>query len=264
MPRLPPPATTDPGAIGRFRAGTSGFSYPGWIPRFYPFRTPASGLLLHYARQLATVELNNTFYQQPSATKVDGWLAATPDDFRFSVKAQRGGSARALAGAADPGLAWLTAPYRRFGQRLGAVLFRVPLGIARDDRRLETLLATWPADLPLVMEFQDPSWQVDETTAALGQAGAVLCITDLDDDPGSPVIRRTGPFLYLRLRRADYTAEALAAWADRLEPFLAAGDDVYVYFRHDEVGRGAELALALDALVAERISPGGSPRPVRT
>ena len=54
-----------------------------------------------------------------------------------------------------------------------------------------------------------------------------------------------GRFLYLRLRRHDYAQDEIAAWADRLEPFLAAGDDAFVFFRHDEVGRGAELALEL-------------------
>ena len=32
-----------------------------------------------------------------------------------------------------------------------------------------------------------------------------------------------------------------------IEPFIAAGDDAFVYFRHDEIGRGAELALELAA-----------------
>jgi uncharacterized protein YecE (DUF72 family) len=62
-------------------------------------------------------------------------------------------------------------------------------------------------------------------------------------------MRRTAPHLYLRLRRHDYSPAELAAWRDRLEPFLAAGDDAYVFFRHDEVGRGAELALEFRALL---------------
>jgi uncharacterized protein YecE (DUF72 family) len=125
------------------------------------------------------------------------------------------------------------------------VLFRVPAPIRRDDEKLAALLAAWPAELPLTMEFQDPSWHVDETFAALAGAGAALCATELPEDEEPPTIRRTGPFLYLRLRRNDYTAGEVAAWAARLEPFLAAGDDVYAFFRHDEVGRGPELALAL-------------------
>jgi uncharacterized protein YecE (DUF72 family) len=176
---------------------------------------------------------------------VAAWVAATPPDFRFAVKAQRGGSFYALQ--ADPGraVARLTGPYRPFGERLGTVMFRVPDGVRRDDAKLAGLLAGWPSDLPLALEFQDPSWHVDETFEALARAGAALCATELPEDAEPPTIRRTGSFLYLRLRRNDYTDAELASWAARLEPFLAAGDDVYAFFRHDESGRGAELALAL-------------------
>ena len=151
-------------------------------------------------------------------------------------------------------MAWLTGPYRAFGERLGTVLFRVPENARRDDAKLAGLLAAWPADVPLTMEFQDPSWHVDETFAALAAVGAALCATELPDDETPPTLRRTGSFLYLRLRRHDYSDADLAEWAARLEPFLSAGDDAFVFFRHDEVGRGAELALALRALVE---GPGG-------
>jgi uncharacterized protein YecE (DUF72 family) len=177
------------------------------------------------------------------------WVAATGPDFRFAVKAQRGGSFRSLQVDPATSVPWLTDPYRAFEDRLGTVLFRVPEGVRRDDEKLAALLAAWPSDIPLTLEFQDASWHVDETFAALARAGAALCATELPDDPEPPTMRRTGPFLYLRLRRHDYDAAAIAEWASRVEPFLASGDDVYVFFRHDEVGRGAELALELrDAL----------------
>jgi uncharacterized protein YecE (DUF72 family) len=163
-----------------------------------------------------------------------------------------------------------------FGDRLGAVLFRVPAEIRRDgpwvggdiavaDARLAAFLAAWPLTIPLVVELQDPSWHVDETFAAMRAAGATLCTTELPPegvegaiapggaanggesagDPEPPIIRRTGSFLYLRLRRHDYSPAALDAWAARIEPFLAVGDDVYVFFRHDAVGRAAELATEM-------------------
>ncbi|MEX1172904.1 MAG: DUF72 domain-containing protein [Chloroflexota bacterium] len=236
---------------GRLYAGTSGFAYPGWAPRFYPAGSRAADLLPRYAERLTAVELNNTFYQQPTAAKVAAWLAATPPSFRFSVKAQRGGSYRAMRsdGGPEPGLPWLTGPYRAFGERLGTVLFRVPDGVGRDDARLRALLDSWPRDLPLTMEVQDASWHVDETIAALAEAGVALCATDSAEDLEPPTIRRTAPFLYLRLRRHAYTPDDLEAWAARLEPFLAAGDDAYVFFRHDDVGVGPELAIALATAV---------------
>ncbi len=236
---------------GRLRTGTSGFAYPAWSPRFYPPGLKGPALLRHYGTHLATVELNNTFYRQPSPAAVDTWLAATPDDFRFSVKAQRGSSFRTLQVDPSESVAWLTGPLRRFGDRLGTILFRVPDGVARDDDRLAGLLGAWPADLPLALEFQDPSWHVDEVYGAIRDVGAALVTTDHDEDPELPTIRRTGPFLYLRLRRPDYDPIELRRWLDRLEPFLADGVDAYVYFRHDEVGRGAELAMELAALGAE-------------
>jgi uncharacterized protein YecE (DUF72 family) len=210
------------------------------------------GLLRHYATALDAVELNNTFYQQPSAAKVTAWLDATPSSFRFSVKAQRGGTWGAFGGSPEPGLPWLTGPYRAFGDRLGTVLVRAPDTMKRDDAKLAAFLKAWPSDLPLTVELRDPSWQVDETVTALAEAGAALCASEDPDDEMPPTLRRTAPFLYLRLRRHDYTPTEIATWADRLVPFLSAGDDAFVFFRHDDVGRGPELALELVAAVAAR------------
>src|SRR6188768_3205223 len=244
-----PSISTDRPPRGRLYAGTSGFAYPGWSSRFYPEKLAASRYLAHYAERLTAVELNNTYYASPSASKVATWIAATPPEFRFSVKAQRGGSFRSLQVDPVTSVPWLTGPFREFGERLGTVLFRVPDGVRRDDAKLAAMLAEWPADVPLTMEFQDVSWHVDETFEALARAGAALCATDLPEDEEPPFVRRTGSFLYLRLRRHEYGPEEIAAWAGRLEPFLAAGDDVFVFFRHDEVGRGPELAAELTAAV---------------
>ena len=283
-------------ARGRLLVGTSGFSYPDWIPRFYPAGTRISGLLAAYGRQLPAVELNATFRRRPTASAIRGWVDATPPDFRFAVKAQRSSAIRGLFASPSETVAWLTEPLGEFGDRLGAVLYRVPVEIRRDgpwvggdaataDGRLGALLAAWPRSIPLVMEFQDASWHVDETFAGLRAAGAVLCTTELppegdegaspvDDvgaegaagsrvDTGSshggapPIVRRTGPFLYLRLRRHDYDATELDAWATRLEPFLSAGDDVYAFFRHDAVGRAGELAVELRRRLGARVEAGG-------
>ena len=262
---------------GRLLVGTSGFSYPDWTPRFYPSGTRAADRLAAYAARLPAVELNATFRRRPTASAIQGWVRATPPEFRFAVKAQRSSAIRALFGDPAESVAWLTEPLPEFGERLGAVLFRIPAEVRRDgpwvggdssvaDARLAALLAAWPRSIPLVVELQDRSWHVDETFAALRAAGAVLCITELPPEgdegatpepgdghgsagvpagPEPPIVRRTGSFLYLRLRRHDYSAKEVQAWTQRIEPFLAAGDDVYAFFRHDPVGRAGELALEL-------------------
>lgn len=241
---------------GRLLVGTSGFAYPGWAPRFYPPGLRGDHLLPYYASRLPAVELNNTFYQRPTAARIRAWVAATPPEFRFVVKAQRGSATRALGPAAPDAVAWLTDGLDEFGERLGAVLFRVPQNVQRrddgtSDRAIARLLAAWPPAIPLVVEFQHGSWHVDETFAALRTAGASLCATELPEDEAAPTIRVTGPRLYLRLRRHDYGQAELDAWAARIAPFLDAGLDALVFFRHDETGRGTELADGL------RIAVGG-------
>jgi len=169
---------------------------------------------------------------------------------------------RALLGSATDSVAWLTEPLPHFGSRLGAVLFELPAELRRDgpwcegdvvraDAALAGVLQAWPAAIPLVVELPDPSWHVDETFTALTASGATLCAVDL---PGrdEPTLRRTSGRLYLRLRRDDYRPDALDAWANRIRPFLDAGDDVFVFFRHDPVGRAAELATEL----AQRVAAG--------
>lgn len=159
---------------------------------------------------------------------------------------------RALLADATESVPWLTEPLRAFGDRLGTVLYRVPDNVKADVGRLRALLEVWPRDLPLTVELQDPSWALDEVDDTLRGAAAVRCATDLPDEP-APTIRATGPYLYLRLRRHDYTLADLGAWADRLAPFLDAGRDAFVFFRHDEHGRATELATNLNRAVAERL-----------
>jgi uncharacterized protein YecE (DUF72 family) len=243
---------------GRLYVGTSGFAYPAWAPTFYPEGTRADGLLPAYAARLTACEINNTYYRQPTAERIAAWAAATPAGFRFAVKAQRGGSLRALL--ADPAgtLPWLVGPLAGFGERLGSVLFRVPDAIERDDARLRQLLSAWPVGLPLTFEFQHPSWLRDEVLARLADAGAAWCATDLDGrDP--PSVRLTGPFLYLRLRREAYSPAELAAWAARIVPFVEAGHDVFAFFRHDELGVSALRAIELGRLVDVALRPSGAP-----
>lgn len=240
---------------GTLYAGTSGFAYGAWVPRFYPAGTRANALLPAYAARLGAVELNNTFYRHPTEARIAAWLAATPATFRFAVKAQKGGSWRAFGGDPGPTLEWLLRPYAHFGERLGCVLYRVPDPQPRDDARLDALLSAWPRETPLTLEFQHPSWMDDEVHARLRAAGAVLCATDLDD-ADEPRLFRTGTHLYLRLRRASYHPSDLDAWAERVAPFLADGMDVYVFFRHDETGESAVRAVEFRERVMLRLGRG--------
>src|SRR3990172_3714530 len=63
------------------------------------------------------VELNNPFYARPTAAKIAAWVAATPPEFRFVVKAQRGAAMRALVATPEESVRWLTEGLGGFGER---------------------------------------------------------------------------------------------------------------------------------------------------
>jgi uncharacterized protein YecE (DUF72 family) len=230
---------------GRALVGTSGFAYQDWAPRFYPAGTRASELLRSYAARLDAVELNNTFYVKPSPRAIAGWLAATPPGFRFCAKAQRAAAWRGLRDDPREPVTRLIDSFAPFGDRLRCVLLGVPDDMRRDDDALARFLDAWPSSLPLAIELRHPSWQDDAVHELLRSAAAVLVATDTDEDPAPPDLRRTGPFLYLRLRRPSYLPADLGAWAARLAPFLDDGMDVCVFLRHDADGG---MALAAEAL----------------
>jgi uncharacterized protein YecE (DUF72 family) len=69
--------------------GCSGFVYPGWKGKFYPTDLARSKWLAHYSSRFNTVELNGTFYRFPVVKNLKTSYDATPENFRFSVKANR-------------------------------------------------------------------------------------------------------------------------------------------------------------------------------
>ena len=66
--------------------GTSGFSYKEWQGIFYPEKISPKEMLRFYAQQLATVEINNTFYHQPTEAVLTSWAEQVPEDFVFAFK----------------------------------------------------------------------------------------------------------------------------------------------------------------------------------
>ena len=225
--------------------GTSGFAYPSWIPRFYEPGKASRKLLAAYAARLPAVELNNTFYRRPDPAAVARWRALTPPTFRFCPKAQRSATWRAWTGdAVEEAMAWLHGSAEPFGEQLGCVLLAAAGTQQRDDAALSRLVEARPVEVPLALALPHPSWSADAVHDLLHRHRVALVATDRDGDE-EPDLRRIGPFLYLRLRRASYSDDDLDRWARRLEPFLADGLDVHAFFRHDEDGTSALRAEGL-------------------
>lgn len=69
--------------------GISGWTYEGWRGSFYPPKLPHHQELFFASRELPTIEINGTFYSLQKPMSYLKWYEATPENFIFSVKANR-------------------------------------------------------------------------------------------------------------------------------------------------------------------------------
>ena len=59
----------------------------------------------------------------------------------------------------------------------------------------------------------------------------------------------TADYAYFRLRDEGYTADEISRWAETIARETARCREVFVYFKHEEEGKGSEFArLLMDCL----------------
>ncbi len=195
--RSPVPATAP-----RVVTGTAGWTDKTLLKsgRFYPKGTSsAEARLSHYAKHFRLVEVDATYYTLLPPETAERWVAWTPDDFRFDVKAHPvltghpidvarlpGDLKRAIGNELGPDLRRVYAsrlprelsleierrflslvePLLRAG-KLGCVMIQFPPWFTATRgraRELETLRERL-AELPMSVEFRHPSWLAPDRAA---------------------------------------------------------------------------------------------------
>jgi len=225
-------------------AGTSGFAYPTWKPDFYPPKLPAKQFLQHYATRLNAVEINYTFRQLPKTTTLENWITATPEGFTFVCKAhQRITHIFRLRESEFTDVFFKAIDPLRASRRLGPVLFQLAPNLKVDLPLLTAFVEKLPKDIRCAFEFRNSSWLIDDVYRLFEKHGIALCLAESDKFEVPQVI--TSGFVYVRLRKPDYSPEERAEVADRVRGMMAAGRDVYVFFKHEDSPAGAVYAEEL-------------------
>ena len=231
----------------RYLIGTSGYNYPEWRGSFYPEKLPAPKMLAYYAERFNTVEVNYTFYRIPTPPLLEGWARGTPDHFTFTLKAPR----RITHDAKLQRVEDLTQTFCRtantLGTKLGVLLFQLPPTFKRDDAVLGAFLETIPDGTRAAFEFRHASWHDESVFDALRRRNLALCIAD-SEKMSTPVVA-TADYGYFRLRDEGYKPADIARWATVIRAQNSV-HDVFVYFKHEEEGKGPEFAKQL----AKRLS----------
>jgi uncharacterized protein YecE (DUF72 family) len=226
----------------RYLIGTSGYNYPEWRGTFYPEKFPTTKMLAYYAERFRTVEVNYTFYKMPTEKLLEGWAAGTPDGFTFTLKAPR----RITHDSRLRNCEELTQAFCRtagtLGPKLGVLLFQLPPNFKRNDDVFGSFLDTLPHGARAAFEFRHESWHDEAVFAALRARNFALCIAD-SEKMSTPVVG-TADYSYFRLRDEGYQPDDIARWGKIIGGLAAAGD-AYVYFKHEEQGKGPEFARLL-------------------
>jgi uncharacterized protein YecE (DUF72 family) len=231
--------------MSQIYAGTSGWAYPAWKPDFYPAKLAQKNFLNYYATQLNTVEVNFTFRQLVKESTLLNWLRATPAHFRFAVKAhQMITHIKRLKGAEEfvPRFLATIEPLAA-ANKLAAVLFQLPPNLKADAELLKDFLALLPRTVPMAFEFRHESWFADSTWELLKSNKVAVCVAETETMTTPDVA--TGEFAYYRFRKPNYTGEERRAMLDRIEQHVAAGRNVYAYFKHEETPEGVLYAAEL-------------------
>ncbi|NLG77784.1 MAG: DUF72 domain-containing protein [Xanthomonadaceae bacterium] len=227
--------------------GTSGYNYPEWKGTFYPEKIAAANMLRYYAQRFPTVEINYTYYRMPNQKTLQNWDQQTPPRYKLTLKAPKRITHDArLKDCADP-LRYFTETAAKLGPKLGALLFQLPPSFKKNLEVFDAFLECLPVGVCAAFEFRHGSWLCDEVYERLKARNLALCIADNENFWTPPEI--TASYAYFRLRDEGYTQDDIVRWADTVRDKTAACSDVYVYFKHEEEGKGPEFAAAFMAAV---------------
>ena len=270
-------------AAGRIRAGIGGWTFEPWRGVFYPKGLKHADELHYASRHLTAIEINGTYYSSFKPDSWAKWRAATPDGFKFAVKASRFCVNRRVLTDAKPSMdIFLGQGLTELGDRLGPILwqFMATKKFDYDDfAGFMDLLPDKLDGLPLkhVIEVRNATFADPKFVGLCRERNVAICVSENENYPLIPDV--TSDFVYLRLISASdeietgYEAEDLDLWADRfgayaegrvpgdLAPIDRTGPpetprDVYAFVIHEGKVRAPAAAMEFIKRVDPEFAPG--------
>jgi uncharacterized protein YecE (DUF72 family) len=264
----PPMETMEPLAATKaqvplIRVGVGGWTYEPWRSNFYPPGLPQQRELAFASRKLTAIEVNGTYYSTFKPATFAKWRDETPDDFVFSLKANRFATNRKVLATAGESIArFIGSGISELGAKLGPIVWQFMPTKPFDAKDFEAFLALLPRSvngiaLRHVMDVRHSSFETPDYLALAHRYGCVTVHTDSDKFPS--IADADGDFAYLRLMRSEancdtgYSSGALDAWAAGAREWAGGSRprEVFVYFINGAKERAPAAAMALLARLAD-------------
>lgn len=258
--------------MAEYHVGPAGWSYADWEGIVYPPDKPRGFHALPYlARYVDIIEVNSTFYRQPTAALCLSWVRKLDPfpGFLLSVKLhrlfthERADFSEHEAEEFKSGIEPL-----RAASRLAALLLQFPWSFVQTPvhvRHLERLFRLF-AGLPLAVEVRHASWNTPDFHRLLRESRVGLCNIDQPLYPNSiePGAVATHPeFAYVRFHgrnrrdwfRKDagrddrynylYARDELEEWVGRIQSLGEKSSRVFVITNNHYRGQAMANALQL-------------------
>jgi uncharacterized protein YecE (DUF72 family) len=133
------------------------------------------------------------------------------------------------------------------GPKLAMLLFQLPPFFKKDLAVFDTFLEGFPAGTHAAFEFRHSSWLSEDVFERLRARNLTLCIAD--SEKSSTPVKITADHAYFRLRDEGYTPADIERWGRTILEKAATCREVFVYFKHEEAGKGPQFArLLLESL----------------
>ena len=191
------------------------------------------------------MEINYTYRRIASASTFEKWIAATEPNFLFLPKAHmKITHSLKLKDAEDFTRFFLESlePLRAAG-RLGPILFQLAPSFKADLALLAEFVRLLPKTSKYVFEFRNSSWFDESVYKLLREANVGLCQAENESMETPHVL--TADFVYLRLRKPDYSESELSEIQRRTQQYVRNGYVTYAIFKHEDTPAGALYAERL-------------------
>jgi uncharacterized protein YecE (DUF72 family) len=248
----------DLGTPNRIWLGTAGWNVPSTCRE----RVGSEGShLKRYAQVMNAVEINTSFYRPHRRTTYERWARATPDAFRFAIKAPK--AVTHTTGFACAELDRFLDESAGLGKKLAVILIQFPPGKSFDDQEAHALFDALRLRSPaaVVCEPRHASWftpEVDDWLAGrrISRVAADPARVGGADRPGGwkgmNYFRLHGsPRIYY----SAYEESALHAIKDQLVKSAGTAETWCIF---DNTALGAAMENALSVLIS---SPQFDPAP---
>jgi uncharacterized protein YecE (DUF72 family) len=249
--------SSDAGSHQRIRVGVGGWTYEPWRSNFFPPGLAHSKELHYASRQLTAIEVNGTYYSTFKPPTFAKWRDDTPDNFVFSLKANRFATTRRLLATAGESIQrFVGSGISELGRKLGPIVWQFMPTKQFDPEDFEGFLAQLPPQvdglkLHHVLDVRHPSFDTPDYVELARRYGCTTVHTDSEKFPS--IIDAQGDLAYIRLMRSEaeretgYDPAVLDQWAQGARTWTAQGParEAFVYFINGAKERAPAAAMEL-------------------